>query len=73
MFLQSHMLARVLTHAAVILVSPELGPELPCSMHMKHASALSEAVKMAEMLCGSSTPRIAVIPDGVSVIVSQQQ
>ena len=70
---ESQILARVLTGAAVIVVSPELDPELPRSMHMHHAVSLSEALDMARKLCGTSSPRISVIPDGVSVIVSKQK
>ena len=70
---ESQILARILCKAEVILVSPEIAPELPCSMHLRHAATLSEALETAQALCGNTTPRISVIPDGVSVIVTQKQ
>ena len=68
---ESQILARVLVKAAVIVVSKEVDPSLPCSMHMRHASSLPEALTMAKARLGQAHPRIAVIPDGVSVIVSK--
>ena len=38
---------------------------------MKHASSLPEALALAKNLLGQEHPRTAVIPDGVSVIVSK--
>ena len=70
---ESQILARVLSKASVILVSPEVDPELPRSMHMHHSSSLAEALTMAKELCKTPLPRISVIPDGVSVIVTKQQ
>ena len=70
---ESQILARVLCKATVILVSDKVDPQLPLSMHLKHAFTLEEALEQARALCGTTSPRIAVIPDGVSVIVSQQQ
>ena len=70
---ESQILARILCKAEVILVSPEIDHELPCSMHLRHAATLSEALETAQELCGNTTPRISVIPDGVSVIVTQKQ
>ena len=67
---ESQILARVLTKAEVILVSPEIDPELPLSMHLKHAFSLEEALQKARSLCNTAEPRISVIPDGVSVIVT---
>lgn len=67
---ESQILARVLTKAEVILVSPEIDPELPLSMHLKHAFSLEEALQKARTLCNTAVPRISVIPDGVSVIVT---
>ena len=67
---ESQILARVLTKAEVILVSPEVDPELPLSMHLKFAPSLEKALSLAKELCGTAAPRISVIPDGVSVIVS---
>ena len=70
---ESQILARVLTKAAVIVVSPELDPELPVSMHMRHARTPDEALLTARQLCNTADPRISVIPDGVSVIVSKME
>ncbi len=69
---ESQILARVLTKAAVILVSPVIDPELPLSMHLHHAFSLSEALTKAKELSDKGHLRISVIPDGVSVIVSNQ-
>ena len=68
---ESQILARVLVRASVIVVSKEADPALPRSMHMEYASSLPEALAMAKKLLGREHPRIAVIPDGVSVIVSK--
>ena len=69
---ESQILARVLCKSSVILVSPDIDPELPRSMHLKHASTLEEALAQARKLCGREHPRISVIPDGVSVIVTSK-
>ena len=69
---ESQILARVLCKSSVILVSPDIDPELPRSMHLKHASTLEEALAQARKLCGRELPRISVIPDGVSVIVTSK-
>ena len=68
---ESQILARVLSKAAVIVVSREIDPDLPRSMHMHHASSLPAALQTARTLLSGRPPRIAVIPDGVSVIVNQ--
>lgn len=62
------ILARVLEHCEVILVSDMCPPEMIKAMHMKHAFTLDEAVAKALKIKGQNAG-IAVIPDGVSVIV----
>ncbi|MDD5598609.1 MAG: nickel-dependent lactate racemase [Victivallaceae bacterium] len=62
------ILARVLKHCAVIMVSDMCPPEMIKAMHMKHAFTLDEAIAEALRLKGENAG-IAVIPDGVSVIV----
>ena len=69
---EAQILARILTRATVILVAPELDPELPRSMHLLHAVSLEEAVETARKICGREKAVISVIPDGVSVIVTQK-
>lgn len=43
-------------------------PEMIKSMHMEHASTFEEALKRAYEIKGKDA-KVAVIPDGVSVIV----
>ncbi|MFA6715269.1 MAG: nickel-dependent lactate racemase [Victivallales bacterium] len=62
------ILARVLKHCEVIMVSDMCPPEMIKAMHMKHAFTLDEAIAEALKLKGGNAG-IAVIPDGVSVIV----
>jgi nickel-dependent lactate racemase len=69
---EAQILARILTRATVILVAPELDPELPRSMHLLHAVSLEEAVETARKICGREKAVISVIPDGVSVIVTHK-
>ena len=69
---EAQILARILNTASVILVAPELDPDLPRSMHLLHAVSLEDALKTARKLCGREKAVISVIPDGVSVIVTQK-
>lgn len=62
------ILARILSKRTVILVTDMCDPEMIKSMHMKHAYTLKEALNTALELQGKDA-KIAVIPDGVSVIV----
>ena len=66
---QSQILARILKHAKVIYVSgaPD---ELVKDLHMIPAHSINEAVKKAEEILDNPNASITVIPDGVSVIVS---
>jgi len=61
------ILARVLATHTVILVSRDCDPALLRSMHLETAASLEEALARADEIVGSAA-RIAVIPDGVSVI-----
>ncbi|MDR1288340.1 MAG: nickel-dependent lactate racemase [Treponema sp.] len=65
---QSQIFARVLKHARIVYVS-----NAPCGMvrdlHMIPARSVGEAVEKADAMTGGN-PSIAVIPDGVSVIVT---
>jgi nickel-dependent lactate racemase len=66
------ILARVLEHCEVILVSDVCPPEMIKAMHMRHAYTLGEAIAKALKIKGKDA-RIAVIPDGVSVIVKKKK
>lgn len=61
------ILARVLSKHTVIMVTRDCDHGMLESMHMKTASSLPEAIEMASAIVGGDS-RIAVIPDGVSVI-----
>ena len=62
------ILARILDKYTVILVTDMCDPQMITAMHMKHAYTLQEALDMAFDMEGRDA-KIAVIPDGVSVIV----
>lgn len=64
----SQILARILCHHHVILVSDLVQPELVTNMHMELAKSLDEALKCAYELEGKNA-KVVVIPDGLSVIV----
>lgn len=64
------ILARILSNHSVILVTDMCDPHMITSMHMKHAYTLQQALDMALEMQGKDA-KIAVIPDGVSVIVKQ--
>lgn len=65
---EAQILARILEHCTVILVTRHCDPAMIRSMHMKHADTLDEALSMARSLTGERS-EIVVIPDGVAVIV----
>lgn len=71
---ESQILARILMHHRVIMVSGQLMKPIIEDMKMFYAPSLAEAVLLARSFGGKS---IAVIPNGISVIVrgptSQQQ
>ncbi len=65
------ILARILARNKVIMVTAECDPGVIRAMHMEHAFTLEQAMRRAFELAGSAA-RVAVIPDGVSVIVENQ-
>lgn len=62
------ILARLLNDYTVILVTDMADPEMIKNMHMEHAYTFDEALQRAFEIKGQDA-KIAVIPDGVSVIV----
>ncbi|CEK33190.1 nickel-dependent lactate racemase [Paraclostridium sordellii] len=62
------ILARILDKFTVIMVTDLCDPQMIKNMHMKHASSFEEALQMAFDIKGKDA-KVAVIPDGVSVIV----
>ncbi|HHV60332.1 MAG TPA: nickel-dependent lactate racemase [Clostridiaceae bacterium] len=65
---QAQIFARILKKARIIYVS-EAEDELVRNLHMEPAHSLEEAMKKAEMILNNPEAKVAVIPDGVSVIV----
>ncbi|HVP29386.1 MAG TPA: nickel-dependent lactate racemase [Myxococcota bacterium] len=65
---ESQVLARILDQHRVILVSDLIAPEIVTNMHMQHARTFDEAMRRAFDMEGKSG-RVAVIPDGLAVIV----
>jgi nickel-dependent lactate racemase len=65
---ESQVLARILSCHHVIMVSDLIQPEIVKAMHMEHAKTFDEALQRAYQLQGRNA-RIAVIPDGLAVIV----
>lgn len=65
---QTQILLRILMHARVIYVS-QMEDGVVERMHMIPAHSIEEALNKARALLGMEDPRIAAIPDGVSVIV----
>ena len=65
---ESQVLARILNRHHVIMVSDLIKPEIVRAMHMEHANSFDEALQRACELQGRNA-RIAVIPDGLAVIV----
>ena len=69
---ESQILARILQHATVILVS-DAEDELVRDMHMNPAHSIEEALALADAILkerGIENAKIVAIPDGVSVIVA---
>ncbi len=66
---EAQILARVLTKCTVILVSNFCNPEVVRAMHMLQAPDIATALTMAREKMGKKA-QITVIPDGVSVIVT---
>jgi nickel-dependent lactate racemase len=65
---ESQVLARILSCHHVIMVSDLIQPEIVTNMHMEHAKTFDEALRRAYQLQGN-TAKVAVIPDGLAVIV----
>ena len=65
---ESQVLARILNQHRVIMVSDLIQPEIVTNMHMEHAKTFDEALHRAYELQGSAA-KVAVIPDGLAVIV----
>jgi nickel-dependent lactate racemase len=64
---EAQILARILSRFRVIMISEPDQASIIRGMHMDYASNLQEAIDRAIKLSGAEA-RIAVIPDGVSVI-----
>ncbi|GAA0179232.1 nickel-dependent lactate racemase [Clostridium sediminicola] len=62
------ILARILSKYTVIMVTDLCDPEMIKAMHMEHAFTFEEALAEAFTIKGKDA-KVAVIPDGVSVIV----
>jgi lactate racemase len=62
------VLARILNQHHVIMVSDLIQPEIITNMHMEHAKTFDQALRRAYKLQGSAA-KVAVIPDGLAVIV----
>ena len=65
---EAQILARIMAKHHVILVTHDCPHSLLEEMHLKAASSMEEALRLAETLTGKDST-ISVIPDGVSVIV----
>ena len=65
---ESQVLARILSSHHVIMMSDLIKPEIVTAMHMEHAKSFDEALRRAYELRGGDA-KVAVIPDGLAVIV----
>ncbi|WP_244833545.1 nickel-dependent lactate racemase [Clostridium sp. BJN0001] len=68
----SQILARILANHKVIMVSDLVDPSLVTGLHMELAKTLDEAFNRAFELKGKDA-KVAVIPDGLSVIVQDNK
>ncbi len=66
---ESQILARILDKHTVIMVTDMCDPKLIKNMHMQQANTFEEALNKAYDIMGKDA-KVAVIPDGVAVIVS---
>ena len=64
----SQILARILVKYHVILVSDLLDPAIAAALHMDLVPTVDEALARAFRQMGEDA-RVAVIPDGLSVVV----
>lgn len=65
---QSQIFARILKNTSVIYIS-DAEDEIVKDLQMIPAHSIEEAIEKAEEILGNKDAKIAVIPDGVSVIV----
>ena len=65
----SQIFARILAHHKVILVSDLVDPQLVKDMHMDLATTVDEALEKAFEIKGKDA-KVAVIPDGLGVVVN---
>lgn len=65
---QSQIFARILKNYKVIYIS-DAEDQIVEDLHMTPAHSIEEALEKAEEMLGNKEAKIAVIPDGVSVIV----
>lgn len=68
---QSQILIRVLQKARVLLCS-ELPDDVVRAMHMEPVASLSAGLARAKALLKAERPKIALIPDGVSVFAEEE-
>lgn len=66
---ESQILARILDRHHVIVVSDLIKPELVTDMHMELATTFDAALRRAYEIQGADA-KVAVIPDGLAVIVN---
>ena len=64
------ILARILAKHTVIMVTTDCDHKMLREMHLHTSSSIGEALALAFGLCGEAA-KVAVIPDGVSVIAEQ--
>lgn len=69
---QYQILARILTRASVIMVTGKEHHAMLKAMHLEAAETVDEALAPAFARCGEAA-KVAVIPDGVSVIPAAAQ
>lgn len=67
----SQILARILVNHKVIMVSDLVDPSLVTGLHMEVTKTIDEALERAFKLKGKDA-KVAVIPDGLSVIVKSK-
>jgi nickel-dependent lactate racemase len=65
---ESQVLARILNQHHVIMISDLIKPEIVTNMHMDYAKTFDEALQRAYEIQGKDA-KVAVIPDGLAVIV----
>ena len=66
----SQIFARILAHHPVIMVTDLCDHQMIKDMHMTPINTLDEALKLAFEMKGADA-KVAVIPDGLGVVVAQ--